>query len=88
MTFASSRWTGARSSRRTSVSGWGVARPLGGRDAGGRDDELQRQERVQGSSENMRLTERFTRLADDTIRYQFTVEDPATWTDPGPPRSL
>jgi hypothetical protein len=30
----------------------------------------------------MRLTERFTRIADDTLRYQFTVEDPATWTRP------
>jgi hypothetical protein len=36
----------------------------------------------QGSSENMRLVERFTRLADDTMRYQFTVEDPSTWTRP------
>src|SRR5262249_49183113 len=36
----------------------------------------------QGSSEKMRLTERFTRVADDSIRYQFTVEDPATWTRP------
>lgn len=36
----------------------------------------------QGASENMRLTERFTRVAEDTIRYQFTVEDPATWTRP------
>jgi hypothetical protein len=36
----------------------------------------------QGSSENMRLTERFTRVAEDTIRYQFTVEDPDTWTRP------
>ncbi len=36
----------------------------------------------QGSSENMRLTERFTRVDDETIRYQFTVEDPATWTRP------
>ena len=36
----------------------------------------------QGSSENMRLIERFTRVADDTIRYQFTVEDPSTWTRP------
>ena len=34
----------------------------------------------QGSSENMRLTERFTRVDEDTIRYQFTVDDPATWT--------
>jgi hypothetical protein len=36
----------------------------------------------QGSSENMRLIERFTRVADDTIRYQFTVDDPATWARP------
>ncbi|NOT27205.1 MAG: hypothetical protein HOP16_14000 [Acidobacteria bacterium] len=36
----------------------------------------------QGSSENMRLTERFTRLDEDTIRYQFTVDDPSTWTRP------
>jgi hypothetical protein len=36
----------------------------------------------QGASENMRLTERFTRVAEDTIRYQFRVEDPATWTKP------
>ncbi len=36
----------------------------------------------QGASENMRLTERFTRVADDTIRYQFTVDDPATWARP------
>jgi hypothetical protein len=34
----------------------------------------------QGSSEKMRLVERFTRVSEDTIRYQFTVEDPATWT--------
>jgi hypothetical protein len=36
----------------------------------------------QGSSENMRLTERFTRVAEDTIRYQFTVNDPSTWPRP------
>jgi len=36
----------------------------------------------QGASENMHLTERFTRVDEDTIRYQFTVEDPATWTRP------
>jgi hypothetical protein len=33
----------------------------------------------QESSENMRLIERFTRVAEDEIRYQFTVDDPATW---------
>ena len=36
----------------------------------------------QGSSENMRLTERFTRVDEDTIRYQFTVDDPSTWSRP------
>jgi len=35
-----------------------------------------------GASENMRLTERFTRLDEETLRYQFTVEDPSTWTRP------
>jgi hypothetical protein len=28
------------------------------------------------------ITERFTRVDDDTINYEFTVEDPATWTRP------
>ena len=32
-----------------------------------------------GSSENLHLIERFTRTADDTMMYRFTVEDPATW---------
>jgi hypothetical protein len=32
-----------------------------------------------GASENMKVTERFTRTSDDTIDYKFTVEDPATW---------
>ena len=36
----------------------------------------------QGSSENMRLTERFTRVDADTVMYRFTVDDPATWTRP------
>ena len=36
----------------------------------------------QGSSPNMRLTERITRVADDILRYQFTVDDPATWARP------
>ena len=33
-------------------------------------------------TETMRLTERFTRLDEDTVLYRFTVEDPATWTKP------
>jgi hypothetical protein len=35
-----------------------------------------------GSSEHMTVTERFTLIAADTIRYQFTVDDPHTWTRP------
>ena len=30
----------------------------------------------------LRLTERFTRTADDTIDYRFTVDDPSTYTRP------
>jgi hypothetical protein len=37
---------------------------------------------LRGSTENMRLTERFTRVDADTIRYRFTVEDKSTWTRP------
>jgi hypothetical protein len=36
----------------------------------------------QGSSENMHLTERFTRVDENTVLYKFTVDDPATWTRP------
>ena len=36
----------------------------------------------QGASENMRLTERFTRTDENTIRYEFKVDDSATWTRP------
>ena len=35
-----------------------------------------------GSTENLRLTERFTRLGPTVLEYQFTVDDPATWTRP------
>jgi len=36
----------------------------------------------QNSSENLKVTERFTRTADDTIKYEFTVNDPSTWEIP------
>ena len=35
-----------------------------------------------GSSTGLHVVERFTRVDDETIRYEFTVEDPATWTRP------
>jgi hypothetical protein len=34
----------------------------------------------QGSSSALHVVERFTRVSPDRIRYQFTVDDPATWT--------
>jgi hypothetical protein len=35
-----------------------------------------------GSREGLHLVERFTRVADDSIRYEMTVEDATTWTRP------
>jgi hypothetical protein len=36
----------------------------------------------QGSSAQMKVTERFTRISDDQIEYKFTIDDPQTWTRP------
>jgi hypothetical protein len=36
----------------------------------------------QGSTANMKLTERFVRVAKDQINYRFTVEDPAVFSRP------
>lgn len=33
-----------------------------------------------GASANMHLVERFSRVDATTLRYDFTVDDPATWT--------
>jgi hypothetical protein len=38
--------------------------------------------RFMGSTEHLRVVERFTRVDARTLRYQFTVEDPKTWTRP------
>jgi hypothetical protein len=35
-----------------------------------------------GSDENLKVIERFTRVADDTIEYTFTIDDPTMWTRP------
>jgi hypothetical protein len=34
------------------------------------------------ASENLRVTERFTRVGPATIQYEVTFNDPATWTKP------
>ena len=36
--------------------------------------------RFRGSTANLHLVERFTRVDADTILYEFTVDDPTTWT--------
>lgn len=40
------------------------------------------QTRFRGASEDMHLTERFTRASDDVLLYEFTVDDPSTFTQP------
>ena len=35
--------------------------------------------RFRGSTENMKVIERFTRIDPKTMLYRFTVEDKATW---------
>ena len=35
-----------------------------------------------GSAENLHLVERFTRVAENEIRYEVTLEDPTTWARP------
>jgi hypothetical protein len=36
----------------------------------------------QRHSEALKITERFTRVADDVMDYQLTIDDPETWTAP------
>jgi hypothetical protein len=38
--------------------------------------------RFRGSTENLHVIERFTRIDDKTLLYRFTVEDPETWDKP------
>jgi hypothetical protein len=38
--------------------------------------------RLQGSSENLRLVERFRRVSADTLEYRLTFEDATVWTKP------
>jgi len=38
--------------------------------------------RFRGSTENLHVVERFSRIDDRTLLYRFTVEDPETWARP------
>ena len=40
------------------------------------------QTNFRGASENMHLTERFTRIDENILLYEFTVDDPAAFTRP------
>ncbi len=40
------------------------------------------QQRYRGASENLKVIERFTRVSPNQIVYQFTIEDPTTFTQP------
>ena len=35
-----------------------------------------------GTSDGLRIVERFTRIAPNTLRYEYTLTDPNTWTTP------
>ena len=68
-----------------------LARPLGGRHARRRDHQLHAEAqlpRLAGDAAGVsmtpafKLTERFTRTAEDTIVHTYTVDDPTTWTRP------
>ncbi|HEX7137493.1 MAG TPA: hypothetical protein VF219_06590, partial [Vicinamibacterales bacterium] len=36
--------------------------------------------RFRGATEDMHVVERFTRVDAKTLKYQFTIDDPKTWT--------
>jgi hypothetical protein len=40
------------------------------------------QDRLNGPAKDLRVVERFTRVADNALLYRFTVEDPGTWEKP------
>jgi hypothetical protein len=43
---------------------------------------FRRESAYRGASESLRVTERFTRVAFDTLMYEFTMTDPRTWVQP------
>jgi len=43
---------------------------------------------LRGSSTGLLLVERFSRVAPDTLEYEFTASDPSTWTKPWTARLL
>ena len=80
---ASCRWMGDRSSPRPSRGYRGDSR---GRWEGDtmviETTNYSEKTAWRGASENLKVIERLTMTSPTTIRYQFTVEDPSTWTRP------
>src|SRR6185295_11745415 len=42
----------------------------------------QQRNNLRGGGPNMKVTERFTRVAPDRLHYAFDVQDPDTWAEP------
>ncbi len=61
---------------------WRLAWPLEGDTLVVDTTSFYRETSLAGSSANMHLVERFTRVDADTLLYEFTVNDPSTWTKP------
>ena len=59
-----------------------LARSLGRRHVSRRYDQLHKQDHVQRIQERLHVTERFTRVSKDLLRYQVTIDDPTTYTKP------
>ena len=57
-------------------------RTLGRQHPRRRNKNFSSQVSFEGSTQNLRLIERWTRIADDRIDYRFTVSDSETWTKP------
>jgi hypothetical protein len=45
-------------------------------------NELSHSRNFGGATGALRLVERFTRIGPNTLRYQYTITDPNTWTRP------
>ncbi len=37
---------------------------------------------VMGAADNLHVTERFTRVSEDVLQYEVTLDDPTTWAEP------
>ena len=81
----SSRSTAARRSARTSASTWATRAGIGkGTRSSSTTSNFTDKTNIAGArhSEQLRLTERFTRIDPEMIDYEIRVDDPLTWEQP------